>query len=56
MRLALKIVIVVLYVLLLCEMGLWVVFGAPPLAWHGWYLVIFPLAAFVFWPGKRDNK
>ena len=55
-RVVLKIVLVVLYVLVLVEMILWLLFGVPPLHWSNWYLVIFPLAAFVFWPGKRTNN
>lgn len=53
MRRAIKIVIVVLYVLLAAETLLWVALGAPPIRWRTWYLLIVPLGAFVFWPGKR---
>ncbi|CAJ3485600.1 hypothetical protein [Burkholderia pseudomallei] len=55
-RVVLKVVLVVLYVVLLGELGLWLLFGAPPLTWHDWYLAIFPLAAVVFWPGKRNKN
>lgn len=53
MRLVLRIVIVLLYVLLLLEVGLWVAFGVPPLKWHNWYLLVLPIAVFVFWPARR---
>lgn len=55
-KLLLKIVLVVLYVALLGELGLWAASGLPPFTWHAWYLAILPLAAIVFWPGKRTNK
>ncbi|QRM23535.1 hypothetical protein [Burkholderia pseudomallei] len=55
-RVVLKIVLVVLYAVLLLELGLWAAFGVPPFSWHNWYLVIFPLAAVVFWPGKRNKN
>jgi hypothetical protein len=55
MRTTLRIITAVLYVLLIAQAGLWALFGAPPLAWHNWYLVILPLAALVFWPGKRGE-
>lgn len=55
MRKKLTVIIVVLYVLLACELLLWIAFGAPPLRWHTWYLVIVPLGALVFWPAKRGE-
>lgn len=48
--------LVVLYIALLGEVGLWAAFGAPPFSWHAWYLVIIPVAAIVFWPGKHTKN
>lgn len=55
MKKILRIVIVVLYALLACELVLWIGFGTPPLRWHTWYVVIVPLGALVFWPTKREK-
>jgi hypothetical protein len=53
LRISIKTLIVVLYLMFLCEIGTWVVFGLPPFAWHDWYLAILPVGIVAFWPSRR---
>jgi len=53
LRISIKALVAVLYVVLLSEIGLWVVFGFPPFSWHDWYLAILPVGIIVFWPSRR---